>query len=82
MRIVKGDGGRVFTIIDFEGPKNAIKFMAHPSGEDLEKLKPFLENGGIQVILDEDSPWKFEDANKAFARLETHRATGKIVVEI
>lgn len=59
-----------------------IKYIVQPLGEDLEKLTPFLESGEIKVVLDEGSPWKFEDANKAFARLESNRATGKVVVEL
>ena len=81
LKVIKPSGS-VVTIIDFEGPEEVKKVIVQSVGADLETLVPLIESGDLKVILDENSPWKFEEADKAFARLLTNKATGKVVVEV
>lgn len=49
-------------------------------GENLEKLKPYLESGKLKPIIDPTGPYDFKDVIEAFRYLETGRAKGKVVI--
>lgn len=48
--------------------------------EDYEQIVNWMKEGKVRAIIDEKFP--FEEAPKAFAKLKTGRAKGKIVVEV
>ncbi|KAL5571998.1 hypothetical protein UlMin_021595 [Ulmus minor] len=50
------------------------------SGEDLEKLNPYLESGKLKAVIDPTGPYNFSDVIQAFRYLETGRARGKVVI--
>ncbi|KAJ4988282.1 zinc-dependent acohol dehydrogenase (reticulon-4-interacting protein 1) [Stagonosporopsis vannaccii] len=54
--------------------------MAAMSTEDLRQLGTWMKEGKIKAVLDEVFEW--EDAPKAFEKLKTGRAKGKIVVRV
>ncbi len=64
-----GGGQRPFT---FFAPKN--------SSEDLKRIGEWLQEGKVEAVL--DSTWNFGEAPKAFQRLRTGRARGKVVVHV
>ncbi|KAK1925132.1 hypothetical protein DB88DRAFT_488047 [Papiliotrema laurentii] len=53
--------------------------MLQPSREMLESVPEFLASAKNVII---DSTWSFEDVPKAYAKLESGRAVGKVVVEV
>ncbi|KAI8820709.1 putative zinc-type alcohol dehydrogenase-like protein C16A3.02c [Fimicolochytrium jonesii] len=55
-------------------------FFLKPKREDLEQMGAWMKEGKVRTVI--DSQFKMEDAPKAFERLKTKRATGKIVVEV
>ncbi|KAL8218922.1 hypothetical protein R6Q57_022295 [Mikania cordata] len=55
-------------------------FGVTSDGSVLTKLNPYLESGKIKVVVDPKSPFPFNKVNEAYAYLESHRATGKIVI--
>ncbi|KAK7395677.1 hypothetical protein VNO78_16242 [Psophocarpus tetragonolobus] len=73
------EGGKVVTIVP-PGFPPAIIFMLSTDGAILEKLNPYFESGKLKPILDPKSPFPFSQTVEAFSHLETHRATGKVVV--
>ncbi|XP_062156845.1 2-methylene-furan-3-one reductase-like isoform X1 [Alnus glutinosa] len=50
------------------------------SGDNLEKLRPYLESGKLKAVIDPTGPHAFGDVIEAFRYLETGRARGKVVV--
>ncbi|KAI0063403.1 NAD(P)-binding protein [Artomyces pyxidatus] len=52
----------------------------HKDGEILEKISTLITEGKVKPIV--DSVFEFEDALKAYDRLMTSRATGKVVVKV
>ncbi|TFK42999.1 hypothetical protein BDQ12DRAFT_710172 [Crucibulum laeve] len=46
----------------------------------LETLQKYLADGSVKPMV--DSVFAFEDALKAYERIKTHRATGKVVVKV
>lgn len=70
-------------IIDITWPPShprAVYSSLTVSGENLEKLRPLLENGKLKAEIDPTGPYKFEDVIEAFRYLETGRARGKVVI--
>ncbi|XP_031272611.1 2-methylene-furan-3-one reductase-like [Pistacia vera] len=70
-------------IIDITWPPShprAVYSSLTVSGENLEKLRPCLENGKLKAEIDPTGPYKFEDVVEAFRYLETGRARGKVVI--
>lgn len=61
-------------------PPPGIFFIVTSTGSTLSKLNPYLESGKVKVLVDPKSPYPFDKVNEAFTYLETHRATGKIVI--
>lgn len=54
--------------------------MLKTKHEDLEQLAKWIGEGQVKPVT--DSVWQYEDAPKAFERLKTHRAKGKVVVHV
>lgn len=54
--------------------------FAIPREEELAQIGNWMETGQVKPIF--DSKFKFEDAPKAFERMKTGRAKGKILVEV
>jgi NADPH:quinone reductase-like Zn-dependent oxidoreductase len=54
--------------------------MVQNSVEELARIGEWVREGKMKVIL--DSVFDFKDAPKAFERLRTHRARGKVVVNV
>ncbi|KAM1239303.1 hypothetical protein ACFX2J_044762 [Malus domestica] len=74
------EGGKVLTIVRPVAPP-AFLFLLTSTGTVLEKLKPYLESGKVNPVLDPSGPYPFSKTVEAFAYLETSRATGKVVVD-
>ncbi|CAK4029961.1 Zinc-type alcohol dehydrogenase [Lecanosticta acicola] len=63
------------------GGKRKFQFFAtDQKTEDLAQIGAWMKSGQVKPII--DSKFKFEDAPRAFERLKTDRARGKIVVEV
>lgn len=48
--------------------------------EELAQLAKWIEEGKIKVVV--DSVWEYDDVPRAFERLKTNRAKGKVVVHV
>lgn len=48
--------------------------------EALVQLAKWIDEGKVQTII--DSVWEYDDAPRAFEKLKTHRAKGKVVVHV
>lgn len=48
--------------------------------EDLEDIRRMLEEGSLKSIV--DSVWEFEDAIRAYERIMSNHARGKVVVRV
>lgn len=77
------------TTAHFKGLSLHVVFMLIPMLHDhgreahgaiLRSLAQIVEAGGLQPVLDETS-YSLEEVGKAYARLESGRAMGKVVVE-
>ncbi|KAF2870419.1 hypothetical protein BDV95DRAFT_595924 [Massariosphaeria phaeospora] len=63
------------------GGKRKYKFiMASASSDHLSQLAAWMKEGKIRAVI--DSVFEFDDAPKAFEKLKTGRAKGKIVVHV
>ena len=63
------------------GGKRKMKgFFAKPVPEELMQIGTWMNEGKLKPVIDQKFP--FEEAPKAFERLKTGRARGKIVVDI
>ncbi|KAI1082088.1 reticulon-4-interacting protein 1, mitochondrial precursor [Whalleya microplaca] len=60
------------------GKRKFVFFLQSNSHDDLVKLANWMKEGKVKPVIDE--VFEFEDAPKAFEKLKTHRARGKIVV--
>jgi hypothetical protein len=70
-------------IVDITWPPShprAVYSSLTVSGDDLEKLRPYLENGKLKALIDPTGPYTFGDVIEAFRHLETGRAKGKVVI--
>ncbi|PWA40479.1 alcohol dehydrogenase superfamily, zinc-type [Artemisia annua] len=61
-------------------PEPGFDFVLTANGSMLTKLGPYLESGKLKVLVDPKSPYPFNKVKEAFTYLETHRATGKIII--
>lgn len=71
------------TVVDITWPPShprAVYSSLTVSGEILENLNPYLENGEIKPVIDPKGPYHFDNVIEAFGYLETGRAWGKVVV--
>ncbi|PPJ52637.1 hypothetical protein CBER1_11415 [Cercospora berteroae] len=62
------------------GQRKVTTLMAEINSNDLAVIGKWMQDGRIKPVIDET--FKFEDAPKAFEKLKTGRAKGKIVVEV
>uniref|UniRef100_A0A2N9JBQ2 Enoyl reductase (ER) domain-containing protein n=1 Tax=Fagus sylvatica TaxID=28930 RepID=A0A2N9JBQ2_FAGSY len=70
-------------IVDITWPPSnpgAVYSSLTVSGENLEKLRPYLESGKLKAVIDPTGPYNFGDVIEAFRYLETGRARGKVVI--
>lgn len=70
-------------IVDITWPltnPRAVYSSLTVSGENLEKLRPYLESGKLKAVIDPTGPYNFGDVIEAFRYLETGRARGKVVI--
>ncbi|XP_042511375.1 2-methylene-furan-3-one reductase-like [Macadamia integrifolia] len=70
-------------IIDITWPPfhpRAVYSSLTVCGDNLEKLRPYLESGKIKPVIDPTGPYSFMEVIKAFQYLETGRARGKVVI--
>lgn len=78
MKAVK-EGGSAISITG-PIPPPGFSFVLTSDGSVLTKLTPYFDSGKVKPVLDPKTPFSFENVKEAFTYLETHRATGKIVV--
>ncbi|EON64844.1 hypothetical protein W97_04078 [Coniosporium apollinis CBS 100218] len=62
------------------GKRKFAGFFSKPKYEDLEQIGMWMKEGKVKPIIDQKYP--FEQAPKAFEKLKTGRARGKIVVDV
>lgn len=62
------------------GKRKLQGFFAVAKAEDLAEIGGMMASGQVKPVV--DTQFRFEDAPKAFERLKTGRAKGKIVVEV
>lgn len=62
------------------GKRKHQGFQAQARTEDLNEIAKLMKEGKVKPII--DSTFKFEEAPAAFERMKTHRAKGKIIVEV
>ena len=62
------------------GRRHAEGMLAKPSVDQLGQIAAWIAEGKVRAVI--DSEFAFEDATKAFEKLKTGRARGKIVVQI
>lgn len=55
-------------------------FWPKPNVEDLERMAAWMQEGKVKAVV--DHTFAFEEASKAFEKLKTGRARGKIVVDV
>jgi alcohol dehydrogenase len=59
----------------------SYRFLSmRPDGRDLRELGALIDAGALEVRI--DSTYAFDQAAEAFARVETRRAKGKVVIEV
>lgn len=73
------EGGSAISITGHIPPPG-FSFVLTSNGSILTKLSPYLESGKVKPVLDPKTPFSFEKVNEAYTYLESHRATGKIVI--
>ncbi|KAL8752209.1 MAG: hypothetical protein Q9199_005904 [Rusavskia elegans] len=59
---------------------NVVGFWPEQKPEDLQQIVEWMKEGRVKTVV--DSKFSFEEAPKAFERLRTGRARGKIVVDV
>lgn len=63
------------------GGRRKIQFLSvQGSRKDLEGIGEWMSQGKVRAV--QDSVLRMEDVPKAFERLKTHRARGKVVVTV
>lgn len=62
------------------GQRKFSGFFPKANYEDLKIVGNWMKEGKVKAVIDEK--FKFEDASKAYEKLKTGRAKGKIVVEV
>lgn len=62
------------------GKRSYQLMMAKPSSDDLKQIGTWMKEGKVKAIKDEVFDW--EDAPRAFEKLKTGRAKGKLVVHV
>ena len=62
------------------GKRKMMGFFAKPKCDELEQIGLWMKEGKVRPVIDQTFP--FEQAPKAFEKLKTGRARGKIVVDV
>lgn len=62
------------------GQRSASGMFAHPDIAQLTQISDWMAEGKVKAVVDEK--FAFEDVPKAFEKLKTNRARGKIAVEV
>ncbi|PYH49271.1 NAD(P)-dependent alcohol dehydrogenase [Aspergillus saccharolyticus JOP 1030-1] len=62
------------------GKRRYLPIFWKPNKSDLVRVGELIQTGKVKVVL--DSVWEFEDAPKAFEKLRSERARGKVVVHV
>jgi len=62
------------------GKRKHVGFFAKPKYEELKQIGTWMKEGKVKAIIDQR--FSFEQAPKAFEKLRTGRAKGKIVVDV
>ena len=62
------------------GKRKLMSFFAEPKNDELEQIGRWMKEGKVKAIVDQKFP--FEQAPKAFEKLRTGRAKGKIVIDV
>lgn len=62
------------------GKRKITGFFLKPKRADFEQVGAWLRGGKLKAVI--DSKFAFEDAPKAFEKLKTGRARGKIVIDV
>ncbi|KAI4201542.1 MAG: hypothetical protein LQ350_003157 [Teloschistes chrysophthalmus] len=60
--------------------RKVVGLFADPRAEELQRIGEWMSEGKIKALI--DSKFSFEEAPKAFEKLKTGRAKGKIVVDV
>ena len=81
------------TIVSINTPPDAVKpegmektaakslfFIVEPLGSNLAEIGKLIEAGKVGPTV--DSVWEFDEFEKAFARLDSGHAKGKIVIKV
>ncbi|KAK3296356.1 uncharacterized protein B0H64DRAFT_417800 [Chaetomium fimeti] len=58
----------------------ALFFIVKPLGSNLAEISELIEAGHVRPTV--DSVWEFEDFKKAFARVESGHAKGKVIIKL
>ncbi|KAK4212018.1 Reticulon-4-interacting protein 1, mitochondrial [Rhypophila decipiens] len=58
----------------------SLFFIVEPSGRNLAEIGELIEAGKVRPVV--DSVWEFEEFEKAFERLESGHAKGKIIIKV
>lgn len=78
---IKQVGGNMLWPGFLGGGKNSYQMlMAKPSADAMRQFSTWMEEGKVKGVV--DSVYEWEDAPKAFERLKTGRARGKVVVRV
>lgn len=62
------------------GKRSYSGFFAEARADELERIAQWMAEGEVKAVI--DSKWAFEDAVKAFEKLKTGRARGKVVIDV
>ncbi|KAK5655734.1 hypothetical protein OQA88_5271 [Cercophora sp. LCS_1] len=60
--------------------EKSLFFIVKPLGSNLAEIGELIALGKVKPVV--DSVWEFDDFEKAFARLESGHAKGKIVIKV
>jgi NADPH:quinone reductase-like Zn-dependent oxidoreductase len=58
----------------------ALFFIVEPLGSNLAEIGELIAAGKVRPVV--DSVWEFDDFEKAFERLESGHAKGKIIIKV
>jgi NADPH:quinone reductase-like Zn-dependent oxidoreductase len=58
----------------------ALFFIVKPLGSNLSEIGELIEAGHVRPTV--DSVWEFEDFKKAFARVDSGHAKGKVIIKL
>ncbi len=89
---ILSSGGRLITISASLSPEqtqrahNETKTIAtgwlQPNGQDLQQLADYIANDQLKIIIDSQYPLTTSGIQAAHARIESHHARGKIIINL